>query len=374
MDKGVVLRPARGVPPGRIIKRELDARGWTQKDLAAIMERPPKTINGIIRGYKQITPETALQLADAFGTSPELWLNLEANYRLYQARREHQKSDVARKGYLYSLAPISEMIKRGWLRATDSIADLEQQFRSFMEISSLDAQPPLAARFRISSAREPETNAQRVWIQRVKHLAQGQTVSPYDPERLRKALPTLLACASYAEDAAKIPHLLQSLGVYFVIVPHPPHTHLDGAAFKIEGHPVVALTLRYDRIDNFWFTLLHELAHIVADHQGFYLDSLDKRDGDETEHEANQMATQWLIAREELDAFVRSTRPYFSRKKILAFASRHNRCPGIILGQLHYHYKKDVPSSHLRSLLVKVKPYFQERLDTVGPIYRAPAP
>ena len=81
----VKLRPARATPPGRIIRRELEARGWTQKDLAEITGRPEQVISQIIQGRKQVTPETALQLAAAFGTSADLWLNLEANYQIHQA-------------------------------------------------------------------------------------------------------------------------------------------------------------------------------------------------------------------------------------------------------------------------------------------------
>ena len=83
------LRPARAVPPGRIIQRELDARGWTQKDLAEIMGRPPQAINEIVRTRKRITPETAHQLAEAFGTSPEFWINLTGAYGLVG---EYEKS------------------------------------------------------------------------------------------------------------------------------------------------------------------------------------------------------------------------------------------------------------------------------------------
>jgi addiction module HigA family antidote len=77
-----ITRPAREITPGRILTRELEARGWTQKDLAGIMGRPTQAINKIVKGTKQITPETALELAEAFGTSAELWTNLEAQYRL----------------------------------------------------------------------------------------------------------------------------------------------------------------------------------------------------------------------------------------------------------------------------------------------------
>ncbi len=77
------LRPARVASPGRLIEHELAARGWTQADRAAIMGCPTATIDEIVRATRPVTPEIALKLAEAFGTSPELWLNLEANYRRY---------------------------------------------------------------------------------------------------------------------------------------------------------------------------------------------------------------------------------------------------------------------------------------------------
>ena len=81
-------RPERVPAPGRIIRREMEARGWTQKDLAHIMDRPEQVISQIVRGRKRVTPETALELASAFGTSADLWLDLEANYRLHRDRDE----------------------------------------------------------------------------------------------------------------------------------------------------------------------------------------------------------------------------------------------------------------------------------------------
>ena len=75
------LRPARPVPPGRILRQELEARGWTQRDLAAILGRPEQMVSEIINGAQQITPETSVQLSEAIGSSLEFWYNLEANYR-----------------------------------------------------------------------------------------------------------------------------------------------------------------------------------------------------------------------------------------------------------------------------------------------------
>jgi len=359
-------RPARVVTPGHVIKHELEARGWTQKDLARIIGRPPQAISEIVRGRKQIIPETALQLAAAFGTSPELWINLEANYRLHQARTEHDETEITRKSRLYSLAPVSELIKRGWIRAVDSLGELEREVCAFLEIDSPDQQPHLAANLRQTQAREPEVIAQIAWVKRVEHLARAQKATTFDPARLQAAIPDLLACAARVKDVDCVPALLQSLGIHFVIVPHLPHTYLDGAAFTLEDCPVVALTLRYNRIDSFWFTLLHELAHIIAGHEGLYLDNLDERDGNGLEAEANQMAQDWLIDRAAFTRFVAATQPHFSRAKIVAFASSLGRHPGIILGRLHY--EGLVPYKNLRSLLLGVKPQLEGWIDTPGPM------
>ena len=104
-----ILTPARAISPGRILQRELNARGWTQKDLAAITMRPPQAINEIIKGTKQITPETARELSAALGTTAEFWANLEANYRLHLAKKKQKEEEIKRRSRLYSLAPISDV-------------------------------------------------------------------------------------------------------------------------------------------------------------------------------------------------------------------------------------------------------------------------
>ncbi|WP_019498567.1 HigA family addiction module antitoxin [Pseudanabaena sp. PCC 6802] len=346
------LTPARVPPPGRILSRELEARGWTQKDLAEITGRPIQTINEIVQAKKQITPDTALDLGEAFGTSAEFWTNLETKYRLYLARKDDREREIARKSQLYSLAPISELIKRDWIQATDSLDDLERQVCKFFGIDSIDRPPKLAINFRCSQERSPEAIAQLAWAKQVENLAKQQTVGNFDRKRLQAAIPKILACAEHPEDLAKVPDLLRSLGIYFVIVPHLSKTYLDGAAFYLAKHPVIALTLRYDRIDSFWFTLMHELGHIVAGHQGSYLDDLGNLAPTDEETEANQLAANWLIDPLAFQDFVRKNQPRFSRRVIEQFAHSQKRHPGIILGRLHN--DQLVPHKNLRALLVKI--------------------
>jgi HTH-type transcriptional regulator/antitoxin HigA len=88
------LIPALVTPPGESIQVELEARGWTQRELAKKMRRPVQAVNEIIRGKRQITAETALELADVFGTSAEMWIGMEGRYRLHLARQQKRRKSA----------------------------------------------------------------------------------------------------------------------------------------------------------------------------------------------------------------------------------------------------------------------------------------
>lgn len=151
------LTPSRVPTPGKILSRELEARGWTQKDLAEIIGRPVQTINEIIRGTKQIRPETAIELSQVLGTSAEFWTNLEAKYRLHLASKEKKEEEteqnITRKSRLYTILPMSELIKNGWIKKTDSIDTLEQQVCNFCLWHSVPRfAPTVAPRFFLLSS------------------------------------------------------------------------------------------------------------------------------------------------------------------------------------------------------------------------------
>ncbi|WP_019503857.1 HigA family addiction module antitoxin [Pleurocapsa sp. PCC 7319] len=367
------LTPARAVSPGRILQRELDARGWTQKDLAEITKRPPQAINEIIKGTKQITPETARELSCALGTTAEFWINLETNYRLNLAKKKQKESEIERRSRLYTLAPISELIKRQWIKSTESIDELEQSVCQFLGIKSPQETPQFYVNFRKgaspesnsgacaarhSQILEPEYSAKIAWCKRVEQVVNKQTLGEFQLDRLRGAIPDLLRYAEKEEDVTHVPQMLIDLGVHFAIVPHLNKTYLDGAAFYLENHPVVALTLRHNRIDCFWFSLMHELGHIVAGHQGLYLDNLDELEQNSEEDEANQLARDWLVNEKALNSFGVQTKPKFSKKAIINFAQSQDRHPGIILGRLQH--EGLVPYKNLRVLLPKVKPFLSD--------------
>lgn len=372
------LRPAHIFPPGELLKDELEARDWTQRDLAAVLGRPVQAVSEIINGKKQITPETSIELGEALGTSPEFWHNLESRYQQRLATKQSRNGAIAKRSRLFSILPLRQMLQRGWLRGGESAEDLEREVLRFLRLDSVEAPPAPAASFRCANLRQPEPYAQLAWLRRVEHVAVTKDAAPFAPSALRHSLDRLLCLARSAEDVQAVPQALAEAGVRLVVVPHLRRTYIDGAALWLGRDPVIALTLRYTRIDAVWFTLLHEFAHVLGQAERrepvqpivdqLFDDDLDSSEvGDERddwraeEQAANQAAADWLIPPGELASFVQDAAPCFSRAKIEAFGETIGRHPGIVLGRL----QKDgrVPYQNLRHLLVKVSPYLGGHTD-----------
>jgi HTH-type transcriptional regulator/antitoxin HigA len=354
------LRPATMPPPGAMLKRELEARGWTQKDLAAIIQRPEQAISEIANGEKRITPETAISFASAFGTSAEFWLNLQSNHDLWQAQRAQAANaadPIRRKARIYERAPIAELVRRGWIKKSESLEGLEREVLKFLGISSLDEPSRIAASFRQSEAFTPEAAAQNAWLRRVDLVSGGKRcVGPFRAAAFKAELDELIAFSSRVDSAPKALAWLGKRGVAVTIVKHLPKTFTDGAAYiRDDGTPVIALSLRYDRIDSFWFTLLHELGHIVLGHPGGHVDAnLSVGEGQSPhEREANEFAQEHLIPGRRFQSWLKAHRQ-ISKADIASFAQELGRHPGIVVGQLQH--RRVLPYSRCRELLVPVGP------------------
>jgi HTH-type transcriptional regulator/antitoxin HigA len=359
------LRPFTPISPGEIVEEELQAKGWSQRDLAAVIGRPVQVVNEIIAGKKSITPETALALSEALGTSADYWLGLESRYRLdllQSKKNPSQESTVQRRAKLFSKVPVNELIKRGWIRA--DLKDLdrtEQAVCDFLKIRSIDDEPEAPFSARKSQRDEPHTSAQIAWACRVCNVAGSIVSAKYSKAGLSTLIKELPSRSGSDRETLQLPAVLASIGVRFVIVEHLSGTRIDGGALWLGEIPVVALSLRYDRVDWFWFTLMHELAHIL-EREG----SLDtqlvgndaQRSVSEIEERADKRATEWLVPPDQLQAFTNSIKPYFSRSAIQDFADRINVHPGIVVGQLQK--RGEIPYSHHRNLLTRVRHLFSE--------------
>ncbi|MCH7705201.1 MAG: hypothetical protein IIB61_08815, partial [Planctomycetes bacterium] len=197
---------------------------------------------------------------------------------------------------------------------------------------------------------------------RARQIARNKQVTPFDHRKFNAQVARLTKLSVDDDGVAQVPKALANLGVRLVVVEHLPQTYIDGAAFWLDAKsPVVAMSLRYDRIDYFWFTLMHELAHIKEN--GKHADHLDKNlvgpsaeareDKPKEEQEADDQACEWLVPPDEVDVFVTKTKPFFSKAAILDFAESMAVHPGIVVGRLQH--LKEVPYSHSRGMLVKVR-------------------
>jgi len=345
--------------PGEYIREELDARGWTQGDLTDILGWRPKDVSEIVTGKRAITAETASRLADAFGTSAQLWMNLESSYRL--ARTAAVDQGIARRARIYSLAPVNDMQKRGWIERTDNAEVLEAQILKFFQIPNLDSE----LKFK-HAAREGggDRSAQIAWLCRARELAATLPVTGiFSPQSLEGLLAELAKITPSPEELRRIPKLLSDAGIRFLIVEPLPHSKIDGACFWLDDKsPVVALSMRFDRIDWFWHTLMHELAHVRngdgkdeatldADLVGDEAEPFESKT--DIEQKADRAAVKFLINQEQLEDFILRVRPFFSHMKILGFAHKIGTHPGIVVGQLQK--RKIIEYAHSRRMLVRVR-------------------
>jgi HTH-type transcriptional regulator / antitoxin HigA len=346
-------------PPGDYIREELEARGWTQADLTDILGWRPKDVNEIITGKRSITAETAGKLADAFGTSPQLWMNLESSYQL--ARTASRDQRIARRAKIYSIAPINDMQRRGWLERTDNIDVLETQVLGFFKLPSVDSQIRLSYAARENGG---DKLAQRTWLYRAKQLAETLPVTgSFSLDALDNLYAALHKIKATAEEIRRIPKLLGDAGIRFLIIEQLPHSKIDGACFWLGNNsPVVVLSMRFDRIDWFWHTLMHELEHVRqgdgkdeptvdAALVGEDAEPFDQKP--ETEKRVDKGAIAFLVDQGQLTSFINQVQPFFSHIKIMGFAQRIGTHPGIVVGQLQR--RNVIDYGHSRKMLVRVR-------------------
>jgi HTH-type transcriptional regulator / antitoxin HigA len=355
--------PAEVFPPGEFIRDELSERGWTQSDLAKIMERPVSAINLIISGKKSVTPETAVELAEAFGTSPEFWLNLETAYRLSRvtaAQAAAPASAIRERAILFESAPVKDMEKRGWLKVSESIDELKHQLSEFF---SLPEATKLRAAAKSSIQSSDLTPEQVAWCVRALQLAKVVPAQKFSNKAFDEGIPKLRALADFPENVRHVPKVLSEMGIRFVVVEHLPKSKIDGAALWLgDGweKPVIALSVRYDRIDSFWHTLFHECSHI-KNRDSYVIDvdivgadrCLSSGELSEIEARANEEASEMLIPKDTFLGFIKRTRPFYYSTKIIQFANLIKLHPGIIAGALQH--KGEIDWSANRHMLVKVR-------------------
>ncbi|MBN9223041.1 MAG: HigA family addiction module antidote protein [Mesorhizobium sp.] len=355
-------------PPGVYIKEELEARNWSQRDLAYILGYTEQTVNKIITGKQGVTAEMAKALGQAFGTSADVWANLQNAYELRLAREPDPA--IKARAQLQSAFPIREMIRRGWFAETDQTL-LELQVTRFFEVGALADVPKLSfAGAAKRPAYDDEPAEQIAWLYRVRQIARTIDVPRYAESALRAALPRLRSLVIDPEDARYLPAILHECGVRFVVVetlPSGQKEKIDGVCTWLDDEsPVIGISTFHDRFDNFWFVVRHEIEHVLRGHgkKKSILDNFDETnamsDGNDIEKEeqdANAAALSFCFPREKLKAFYARKSPFISERDMIGFSALMEVHPAIVVGQIQY-LKNDY--RWLRKYLPKIRSHLLE--------------
>lgn len=328
--------------PGQLILALLGERGWTQRTLAAALGLSDQGMHRIVNDKQPVDARLALMLEEVFGEPAESFLGLQQSFDLAQARIVAAPDpERAARATLYGNLPLAEMIKRGWINAKDlRDPSIERELRRFFRVDRLDRIDTLSHAAKKSNIGEDVTPAQLAWLYRVHQIASEMIAPRYSRSTLEGAVDNFYAMRDGPDAVRAVPRLLNQAGVRFVVVESLPGARIDGVCFWLdENAPVIGLSFRFDRIDNFWFVLRHECAHVLHGHgkEAAILDADMEREHtsvSEEEKLADSEAANFCVPIDKMDSFYQRKHPFFADIEVLAFAKRAKVHPGLVVGQL----------------------------------------
>lgn len=348
------VKPYKNIGPGAHIQELMEIRNWTQQDLADVLGVSTKHVNKLLNDEQPITLNMAKLLGEAFELSPQFWVNLDTNYRLRQEDETEEEKDVDIRSKIYQYMPINEMCRKEWFQKPKTTDELEDKVCEFWGTNSLNfdmmAKVP-ELNYRKSDAYENfNPYSANCWYQMAKNAASELTVPIYKKSALAQVAKELHSYTRKENGVAQAIKKVNEAGVKFLVLSHLQKTYIDGASFIHNNSPVIVYTARYKRNDNFWFTLAHEIAHVLkhlkkeGDH---FLDDFSKSEQEENdkEQEANALASEYLKHNEILDFF--DSLAYITQEQVEECAETFDVHTAIIMGALAHHKQISYKYLHL---------------------------
>jgi HTH-type transcriptional regulator/antitoxin HigA len=305
----------------------MEQQGLRQKDIAELLGGKNRASEVLAR-KRPLTLPMIRALHQRLDIPPHLLIQ--------EPRGEYQVEDAVDPDQV----PADVLVKRGWIETTDAA-------KSFVQRLLAPAGSPVFLRQTLIARAGSKTNRTNIWLwlSRVREVAASRSYlkGRFKQEELNEQLLSYLVRLSWMDKGPRLAiEFLEERGIAVVIEPHLPGTRLDGAALiGRDGVPVIGLTLREDRLDNFWFTLLHECVHAwkhlnSRNHRAIADECIEKADTDEedVEKEANDGAAEILLPK----AVWRRSTAYLSPspRNIYALAEKRQISPSIVAGRLRY--------------------------------------
>lgn len=342
--------------PGDAVRAAMERLGWTQPDLAYVLGTTTASVNQILNDKRAISHNMAKALAVALKIDPEELARFQAEWDVRRA--DEPDPAISTRARIFERYPLREMARRGWVDPEHPSKSIENQICEFFGVNSLDDVPYLAHSAKRTSY-DHIPAPQLAWLFRVRKIAKEMHCPAFDKAKLQEAIGRFSELRIEPEAVRHVPVLLNAAGVRLVIVEALPNSKIDGVCFWLEGaSPVIGLSIRYDRIDSFWFVLRHECAHVLHGHGKEFAIVDSDLDGDlspDTQDEeilANREAADFCVPSDKMRSFIERKRPFFSERDVLAFAKINKVHPGLVVGQIQRAMNR---YDLLRKHLVKIR-------------------
>lgn len=345
------ITPYRATHPGEVLKDELKARDIRQKDFAQDIDMQPTMLNEVIKGKRSVTADIALLLEEALDIPADFWLHFQDQYELDQARIRDRNTQKLQRIQLWKnikeLVPVRFFAKAGVL---DNDLDKDiQTIRQIYRVSNLNELEnqvvqdvaTLATYYRKSEKLQADKKNLLGWTKLAAWKAEAAKAAAFNPDSFLDLISELLPVIySNSNTRDRVRDVLATYGIKMIFQQKFEKTPVDGYAFWSDNNPAIALTLRHKRIDNFAFTLLHELGHVYLhlskNREISFLDLESKPNSKASDPEtaADDFAKNALIPEELWIELLQETP--LNDDRVRAFAAKHQTHPAIVLGRLLY--------------------------------------
>lgn len=331
------ISPEFWVHPGETIAEMLEDRGMTQKELAQRTGFSEKHISTVLSGKKSISAILAIRLEYAFDVPASFFNNLQANYDVEVAQWNETHTIKAEEiAIAKEITNSVETLLNVTLDHGNHYQNSVPLLRKYLGISDLTMIQKLNfGNYRGQFVGNTSFNMMYVWQYLCEKETEGQTTVPFNKEKLKESLPAIkqVMFEDFSTHFLRIQEILNTCGVLFTVKPHMRQAPIKGLTVKTKKNQMlIALTIYGKYVDIFWFTLFHEIAHLLND------DYLKKQDDAElvqkAEEEANLFAANQLIDPTLYQAFIE--KGDFSEKALVAFAAEAHVLLTIVIGRLNH--------------------------------------
>ena len=317
--------------PGYYLKEIVDESGLTQEDFAKRLGTTPKNLSVLIKGDQSLSIDIAIKLSRMLGTSVTYWLNLQQAY-------DEKLAEIQSDEELKREREVFKLIDYKYFRDNFNLPDLPRQVdeqikcvREFLKVASLSVleEDNLAVSFRSYSENLSKSNTvnANVMVQIAVNQTLKKQIPRYNKSKFEKAVTfALTQTRNHERFFPELQKAFGEAGVALVALPNLKNSGVNGASKRVDGKVMLMVNDRRHFADTFWFTLFHEIGHILNGDLGISFNG-------QKEDEADLYAQRTLIPQDQYEAFVHEHR-FFNEATIREFADSIDRDPGIVVGRL----------------------------------------